>query len=246
MKFTLVLLIFGIILLISIPINSGVSSLALTPIDELKDWAEKRQISLQGVNKDSKHFVRTGSIEPSDKIPLQDVPDVINQIQSLYLIPDNVMDVMQGKTIYLSSEYGRSYAVYSIFTKQTQDNELLNRGLIIEQGTLKRTVVHELGHIVDFHGIQGRYDDQKNIFSSVLEQRDDLFEIDFQYDPKTGAYPAGFVSSYSMNNENENFAEHFAYYVMYPDEFREKMASDPLLKSKYEFLRDHIFEGTEY
>jgi len=125
-KFTLVLLIFGIILLISIPINSQVSSLALTPMEELKDWAEKRQISLQGVNKDSGYFVRTGSIEPSDKIPLQDVPDVINQIQSLYLIPDNVMDVMQGKTIYLSSEYGRSFAVNAIFTKQTQDNELLN------------------------------------------------------------------------------------------------------------------------
>ena len=62
---------------------------------------------------------------------------------------------MQGKTIYLSSENGRSFAVAATFSKQNKNMDLLNRGLIIEQGILKRTVIHELGHIVDVHGIQG-------------------------------------------------------------------------------------------
>ena len=120
----------------------------------------------------------------------------------------------------------------------------LNRGLIIEQGKLKRSVIHELGHIVDSHGIQGKYDDKRNIFSSLINTRNELFQVDSQNDVQT--IPKGHLTHYSLINSRENFAEHFAFYVIYPDEFRDKMNNDPLLKSKYEFFRDYIFNGIEY
>ena len=56
----------------------------------------------------------------------------------------------------------------------------------------------------------------------------------------------GYVSSYSAVNDAENFAENFAHYVIYSNEFREKILADPLLIEEYEFMRDVIFSGFEF
>ena len=58
--------------------------------------------------------------------------------------------------------------------------------------------------------------------------------------------PCGYITQYSTKNDNENFADHFAYYVIYGPEFRERTVNDPLLKAKYDFLKTYIFEGKEY
>jgi len=47
-------------------------------------------------------------------------------------------------------------------------------------------------------------------------------------------------------NDAENFAENFAHYVIYSNEFRDKIVTDPLLIEEYEFMRDVIFSGFEF
>ncbi|MEK0368247.1 MAG: hypothetical protein QQN62_01390, partial [Nitrosopumilus sp.] len=64
--------------------------------------------------------------------------------------------------------------------------------------------------------------------------------------PNTGALSAGYISVYSSKSDIENFAENFAYYIVRPDVFREKIQTDTLLAEKYEFMRDKIFSGFEY
>jgi len=238
-----ILLIVGFFSLLNIPIIDKASSQELSKIDELIWWAAQRDITLQGVNKNVGYFVSSGFVLDSDKISLENVPNVQSKASSLYKIPDHVLEVMKGKTIYFSTQDGRSFAVAATFS-QSQTLEELDRGLIIEQGNLKRSVLHEFGHIVDFHGIQGKYEDQRNIFSNMKNLRNELFQVDSQNDVQT--IPKGYLTHYSLKNSNENFAEHFAFYVIYPDEFRDKMNNDPLLKSKYEFFRDYIFKGIEY
>ncbi len=243
MKLFHILLIVGFFFLLNIPIIDKASSQELSKIDELIWWAAQREITLQGVNKNASYFASSGFVLDSDKIKLENVPNVQSKASSLYTIPDHILEVMKGKTIYFSTQNGRSYAVANTFS-QSQTLEELDRGLIIEQSNLKRSVLHELGHIIDFHGIQGKFEDQRNVFSNLINLRDELFKVDSQNSEKT--LPKGYLTQYSLRSDKENFAEHFAFYVIYSDEFRDKMKDDPLLKSKYEFFRDYIFKGIEY
>ena len=245
MKLFHILLIVGFFFLLNIPIIDKASSLELSKIDELIWWAAQREITLQGVNKNASYFASSGFVLDSDKIKLENVPNVQSKASSLYKIPDHILEVMKGKTIYFSTQNGRSYAVANTFS-QSQTLEELDRGLIIEQSNLKRSVLHELGHIIDFHGIQGKFEDKRNVFSNLINLRNELFHVDSQNDVQTKTLQKGHLTYYSVKNSNENFAEHFAFYVIYPDEFRDKMEDDPLLKAKYEFFKDYIFNGIEY
>ncbi len=67
-----------------------------------------------------------------------------------------------------------------------------------------------------------------------------------EYQPNATGPPPGYITRYSTYSDLENFADHFAYYVIYPDVFRDRMKNDPLLVDEYEFLRDFVFNGKEY
>ena len=151
---------------------------------------------------------------------------------------------MDGKTIYFSTEFGRSYTVLGSFPDYNI-LEGLERGIILEQNINSHTVIHELGHIVDYHGIQGIYNDEQNIFEHVLDDRNSIFNISQDNSPHSTP-PNGYISAYSAVNDAENFAENFAYYVIYPNEFRERLESDTLLTDEYEFMYKEIFSGFEF
>lgn len=206
-----------------------------------ESWAAKHEITLVGTNKDAKHLAKWGFIADKDGVDLKDVPRVLIAANALYKIPDSVLEVMKDKTIYFSTEYGRSKSIHSAWGPNS-----LNRGFIIEQNVRDANVIHELGHIVDVHGIQGSFEDKQNIFINAKDERDKIFQVSVKYEPKEPGAPLGHISRYSSQNDLENFADHFAYYVIYPDKFRDRIKNDPLLVDEYEFLRDQIFDGKEF
>ena len=210
-------------------------------LEDFKNWARKHDISLVGTNKNVKHLFRLSFDPDKDWVELKDVPGVLIAAQALYKIPDNVLEVMAGKTIYFSTEDGRSRSVYV-----DRRSDPLNRGFIIEQNVRAHTVIHELGHIVDGHGIQGIQGDEQNVFSYAQEERDKIFQVTLEYDPNVRRVPPGHITHYSSYSDLEKFAEHFAYYVIHSDVFRDRMKNDPSLVDEYEFLRDFIFNGKEY
>jgi len=205
-----------------------------------ENWAKEHDISLVGTNKNAKHLFKWRFDLDKDQVELKDVPGILIAAEALYKIPDNVIVVMTGKTIYFSTEDGRSKSIHNV----GGDNPL-NRGIIIEQNVRAVTVIHELGHIVDVHGIQGDFADEQNVFSYAKVDRDKIFQVALENKPNDKE-KLGYISSYSSNNDLQNFAEHYAYYVVYPDVFRDEMKNDPLLLKKYEFLRDFIFNGKEF
>jgi len=205
-----------------------------------ENWAKEHDISLVGTNKNVKHLFKWSFDHDKDQVELKDVPGVLIAAEALYKIPDDVLVAMAGKTIYFSTEDGRSKSVFDAWG----DNPL-ERGIIIEQNVKAATVIHELGHIVDAHGIQGDFADEQNVFSYAKEDRDTIFQASLENKPNDKE-KLGYITSYSSNNDLENFAEHYAYYVVYPDVFRDEMKNDPLLAKKYEFLRDFIFNGKEF
>ncbi len=210
-------------------------------LTNFESWATKHEITLVGTNKDAKYLAKWGFIPDKDRVELKDVPGVLIAANALYKIPDSVLEVMKDKTIYFSTEHGRSKSIHSAWGPDS-----LNRGFIIEQNVWEANVIHELGHIVDVHGIQGAYDDKQNIFSNSKDERDKIFQVLVKYEPNKSGAPLGHISRYSSQNDLENFADHFAYYVIYPDKFQERIKNDPLLVDKYEFLRDMIFDGKEF
>jgi len=204
-----------------------------------ENWAKEHDISLVGTNKNAKQL-NWSFDHDKDQVELKDVPGILIAAEALYKIPDNVLVVMIGKTIYFSTEDGRSFSVFAAWGPNP-----LNRGFIIEQNVRAVTVIHELGHIVDVHGIQGDLADEQNVFSYAKEDRDEIFQVALENKPNDKE-KLGYITGYSSINDLENFADHYAYYVVYPDVFRDEMKNDPLLVKKYEFLRDFVFNGKEY
>jgi len=238
------ILIFTLLSVILLPILSSADSFEVNEIDQFENWANEHGISIVGVNKNSYDLYYTGYDESTDSVNWKEIPGVLIAANSLYTVPENVLQVMYGKTIYFSTEYGRSYTVLDSFP----DHDILvglNRGIILEQNINSHTVIHELGHIVDYHGIQGIYNDEQNIFDNFLDDRNLIFNGMDEYSSDS-VVSSGYVSSYSAVNDAENFAENFAHYVIYSNEFREKIDTDPLLIEEYEFMRDVIFSGFEF
>jgi len=208
---------------------------------DFENWAKKHEISLIGTNKNAKYLFKYSFDPDKDRVELKDVPGVLIAAEALYKIPDNNLEAMAGKTIYFSTEDGRSRSVYV-----DGRSDPLNRGFIIEQNVRAHTVIHELGHIVDGHGVQGLYGDEQNVFSYAKEEKDKIFQVTLEFEPNAKVAPPGHITRYSSYSDLEKFAEHYAYYVIYPDVFRDRMKNDPSLVDEYEFLRDFIFNGKEY
>ncbi len=230
---------------ILLPVFSvSADSFEVNEIEQFENWANEHGITIVGVNKNSHDLYYTGYNESTDNVNWKEISGVLVAADALYKVPENVLQVMNGKTIYFSTEYGRSYTVLDSFP----DHDILvglNRGIILEQNINSHTVIHELGHIVDYHGIQGIYDDEQNIFDNFLDDRNFVFNGMDNYSSDS-VVSSGYVSSYSAVNDAENFAENFVHYVIYPKEFRDKVVTDPLLIEEYEFMRDVIFSGFEF
>jgi len=205
--------------------------------DELfkfKKWAETHEIFLVGINKSSKNLATYGYDSITDKILLDDVPNVLVAAEILYTIPDSVLESMKGKTIYFSTENGRGLALISSHYKSIGN---MNDGIIIDQNINPHSVIHEVGHIIDF---EKYHDDYQN--HSI---KDDLFEVVLDEQNYLGL-PDGYVSYYSLRDNVENFAEHFTYYVVNGEDFRGIAETDVLLDKKYNFLKNYVFDGIEF
>jgi len=176
----------------------------------------------------------------TDSVNWMDVPRILIAAGALYKVPNEIIQVMEGKTIYFSTQSGRSYTVLSSFPDYNI-LEGMNRGFILEQNINEHTVIHELGHIVDYHGIQGIYGDDKNFFSDVKAQRDKIFQVNVEGDYTSSYIRPGHITAYSSFNDVENFAENFAYHILYPDSYTNRVIDDSLLEDEYAFFKNLIF-----
>lgn len=99
--------------------------------------------------------------------------------------------------------------------------------------------IHELGHYFDI-----KYLEKKVIF----DLSDHFSNISWE-DTKVlyaGSKKEDFVSGYAMTNKYEDFAETFVYYILYNDDFRNKMNTNTKLEQKYNFFSKYIFRNDEF
>lgn len=99
--------------------------------------------------------------------------------------------------------------------------------------------IHELGHYFDIKQLE------KQVF---FDLSDNFYDISWSETKilHTGSDKKDFVSGYAMSNKYEDFAESFTYYILYNNDFREKMRQSKNLEKKYDFFSQYIFRNDEF
>jgi len=206
--------------------------------DELvkfQKWADDHDIILQGTNKKTNELYYDGWNQSRDGIDWKTVPNNINVYTALSKLPEDLLQVAKGQTLYISNQDGRSYTVLGSWPEY-DILENMNNGIILEQPISTHTIMHEFGHVLDFNAIQCIYKCSSFNYNTMKTQRMEIFETP-QLD---------FISRYASTNSNENFAENFAFYVNQPEIYQMKLLENPNLKEQYDFLKDIIFSGMTF
>lgn len=212
-------------------------------------WADEHGIEVKGTKKPAYFWTALDYKFDDEGLPLNQMRGVTTVYKGLSRLPDEVLEVMRGKAIYLSSAPGRSTLV--------DNNEArgLKAGIFLAAGTTyAQAAIHEFGHLFDSWAIGAS--DGVNLHPQNFPQFHELLSGYYSLFPHTDALrpdsvysdspQPGYISSYASTNRSENFAEHFAYYVMEGNLFRAKMQEDSLLADKYSFFKEKIFGGKEY
>lgn len=221
---------------------------------EFYDWATLQGITLQGVLRNVNYLYKNKFNPNSDSTSLDKIPGVYLAYLGMKILPDSVLEVMRGKTIYFSTvyfddPYHPGVALIGYDTNKASNN--LNSGILLSRPIYQQGAIHEVGHILEAYGIDSFGGDKFPNFKKLREEKNLLFDtsnIDPIPDDKlfTEPIPKGYISTYSTKNKAENFAETFAYYVWQGNFFRNQMINDPLLTQKYNFMKDKIFNSVEY
>jgi len=204
-----------------------------------------------------------------DGIQLEEMPRLKDFMSSMNKLPPHLESMLQGEYFYFTTKKCRSGYVRRLdyFIDQGVHNTkkiYVPGGIYPTWGgiTLEPSVMllcsllseyvtlHEIGHLVDSNGIQygkGRDFLFKNTDTGIRDLYDEYFKL-FEINPSKlfQEGKSAFLTSYAQTDTEENFAEHFSFYIVFPDEFREKAKLNPVLAEKYEFLKKEIFQGIEY
>jgi hypothetical protein len=180
-------------------------------------------------------------------VKLSEIPNRSYITRGLQALPLSIVKAYRGNAIYLTTRPGRSYAVGMPVSNSVYKGFAgMQSGFFLDPNTGLRTthnVVHELGHVIDYVAISGRYGRylhsyQIPSFQKLKEEKDRIFGKGDAMVPQTNH---GYISRYAKANAQESFAEHFAGYILEKERFRELAekeltAGHAELMEKYKFL----------
>lgn len=111
--------------------------------------------------------------------------------------------------------------------------------LNLEKKEFFSVFIHEFGHYVDLYYFQ------RNILNDIS---DDFYAISWEQSNilKPSLTLNDFVSGYAMTNKYEDFAESFAFYILFNDEFLKRSQDSEVLNKKYLFFRQYVFTKWEF
>lgn len=194
----------------------------------------------------SNNFAIFFNKEKCEKIYTSLDKDTINiMVRYLQILPKNLIRWIYVFQDQPSSKYSSGNICGSAW-QGCGDGMILNSDCMIAN-----TIIHEAGHNLQFSRFGVNFKDGKlkefSDISWILKDSGFIInpELDTDTKPDTVNYQ-GFVSDYSMTAPAEDFAETFSYYMIYSEYFRYKLQYDKILKVKYEWMKNNVFDGREY
>lgn len=199
-------------------------------------------------------------------VPLDSIPYIDQILGGLALLPKNVVNVIRGKAIYLSTETGVSLNAHMTSHNAPVATYLgLIPGVFIEHhpappdngvNMTLRNFVHEIGHLIDYTVLQPKLQEDSILFphqflefQQLKGKRGGLFKKNPTYVKNTRTdlckTKPGYMTNYSESNAEEDFAEHFTYFVISDfkslfEKVMKKNKKDGTLKNKYNFMKKMI------
>jgi hypothetical protein len=165
--------------------------------------------------------------------------------RTLKSLPAKSVNNLKNLTLYFTDEGRRGLGGSSTVILRCQN---------VTDEELVSVLVHEMGHVTDTGAMQGTsaagrsafMDGSNNVYSD--DPSIDFYGLDFKDEDtmKKTADEMDFVSGYAMSDAFEDFAESYAYYVLHGNEFRSIAETNVILRKKYDFLKDEVFNGKEY
>lgn len=99
--------------------------------------------------------------------------------------------------------------------------------------------IHEFAHFVDLYFLEKKvFSDTSDIFYNISWESTKVI--------KSNQKQKDFVSGYAMTNKYEDFAESFTYYLLHNKDFLKKSDWSPVLKEKYDFFTNYLFQKEEF
>jgi hypothetical protein len=187
--------------------------------------------------------------------PLAAVPNRDAIARALRSLPLSIVKAYRGKAIYMTTQTGRSYSIGMPVSNSTYIGFAgMQPGVFLDSNNAALTthnLVHEIGHVVDYTAIKGRYGRYVHFhqFPELRRLRADKDRIFGKADHAVPQTDYGYVSDYARANAQENFAEHFAAFILRREIFldmarREHDAGRPELMEKFGFLEE-LMERTQ-
>jgi len=213
--------------------------------------------------------------------PLTDFEDYLlnGVIAGISVLPKKIVNFMRGRALYLTDGQGPSMTIQTASNLPKIDYLGLIPGIFLERQGLDdhfihARLIHEIGHLIHKTVISRHvYDSQLQLSSLILQpdfpemaslekNLEQLFEGNQKvYDEKSELdtfqqilpQELGFITYYSLKNTDEDFAEHFLYFILHNKYFQSKITShylksimtgvkDSKLGEKYEFMKNIIGE----
>ncbi len=131
---------------------------------------------------------------------------------------------------------------------------LINVGTIETNEELAAIFIHEMGHVVDLGQFKGhKWSDVSGFMDGDTPIYNDdpslmFYQISWlnEKQKKIGVSRYDFVSGYSQTDPFEDFAEHYIFYRLHGEKFRNMMQRSDKLRQKYVFLKNNVFAGKEF
>lgn len=148
-------------------------------------------------------------------------------VSILKLLPENTIDYMSSREIYVYITTGEAETLYKTFTGKESEDSITGAfvwggyttAVICETAYMDSTLLHELGHAFDYISGNGVLISSSNEFKNIYsEEKDSLFPSD----------------EYANSSENEYFSESFS---MYYKDYRQLKNNAP---KTYEFLKRYL------
>lgn len=165
--------------------------------------------------------------------------------RALKLLPEKHTKGIRDLTLYYTKKGHRGLG---------GGNKIILKALGVSDEELSSVFVHEMGHIVDTgirKGVAASGDSGFRDGRMVVPADDPsvaFYSISWVNNrtKKKGAGDDDFVSGYAKSDPFEDFAESYVMYVMQGEEFRFWAKYNDVLREKYSYLQNNVFDGNEF